>query len=83
MNILQMRLAKEVFGESISNGNLSADQIHFVDQIISYLTQNGIIEPEMLFEARFTELQHEGVAGLFEQAQVDVILEIIESRLGG
>ena len=34
--------------------------------IITYLTKNGTIEPSMLFESPFTDMSDQGLLGIFE-----------------
>ena len=69
--------AKEAFGEFLTAGNLSADQIRFIDMIIDYLTKNGVIDAEMLFEEPFTTFHTEGIAGLFDEEKTTRILTIL------
>ena len=70
--------AREAFGDFLASGNLNADQIRFVDNIIYHLTRNGVIEKEMLFELPFTDINDMGVAGIFEEAEVLSLLRIVE-----
>ncbi|WP_116108451.1 type I restriction-modification enzyme R subunit C-terminal domain-containing protein [Lewinella sp. IMCC34191] len=53
-----------------------------IDNIIRYLTQNGTIEPKMLFEPPFTDQHDEGVLGLFDQASSRRILGILREVNG-
>lgn len=69
--------AKEAFSEFLNAGNLSADQIRFIDMIIDYLTKNGVIDAEMLFEEPFTTFHTEGIAGLFDEEKTTKILTIL------
>lgn len=69
--------AKEAFSEFLNAGNLSGDQIRFIDMIIEYLTKNGVIEAEMLFDEPFTTFHTEGIAGLFEEQYATRILAIL------
>lgn len=69
--------AREAFGVFLSGSTYSADQIHFINQIISYLTKNGVIDPKILFQAPFTDLASKGVAGMFEGDDAKKIIEVI------
>ena len=69
--------AKKAFSEFLNAGNLSADQIRFIDMIIDYLTKNGVIDAEMLFEEPFTTFHIEGIAGLFDEEKTTRILTIL------
>ncbi|RTZ63187.1 MAG: hypothetical protein DSZ29_07345, partial [Aquificaceae bacterium] len=59
-------------------GNLSADQITFINQIISYLTQNGTIDKKMLFEPPFTNIHDQGLFGVFDDADVSKVIHLID-----
>lgn len=53
---LDMNAAKEAFSEFINNVNLDAKQIYFVNQIVEYIAQNGIMKDmSVLQEAPFTD----------------------------
>lgn len=74
---LDINAAKEAFGEFLNAGSLSADQIRFVDMIIDYLSTNGLIDADMLFEEPFTTFHTEGVAGLFDEKSITGLLSIL------
>ena len=53
---LDMNAAKEAFSEFLNNTNLDAKQIYFVNQIVEYIAQNGIMKDmSVLQEAPFTD----------------------------
>ena len=62
---LDVEAARAVFSEFLRAGNLSADQMRFVDNIVSYLTQNGTLDPKLLFEPPFTRQHDQGLFGVF------------------
>lgn len=69
----------EAFAEFLQVGNLRADQITFVRTIMSYLTKNGTIDKTMLFEPPFTDLNDQGISGVFENdADVVKVVKIID-----
>lgn len=74
---MDVNAAKEAFGEFLNAGILTADQIRFIDMIIDYLTTNGIIEAEKLFEEPFTTFHTEGIAGLFDATDAKKIITIL------
>jgi type I restriction enzyme R subunit len=74
---LDTNAAKEAFGDFLNAGNLSADQIRFVDMIIDYLSTNGIIDADMLFEEPFTTFHTQGVAGLFDENSIKGLLSVL------
>ena len=71
--------ANQLFSDFIQSGNLSANQITFINNIISFLTQNGTIDKAMLFEPPFTNINDQGITGVFDDAQVGKIVRIIDA----
>ena len=75
---LELSAANKLFAEFIQETNLSADQITFIDTIISYLTTNGVIDKSMLFEPPFTDVNDQGITGIFDDADVVKIVSLID-----
>jgi type I restriction enzyme R subunit len=50
----------------------------FIQNIISYLTKNGTIDPGMLFEPPFTDVNDQGLMGVFDDGASHKIISIIE-----
>ena len=74
---LDRNAVNNAFNYFLNSGNLNADQIRFIDSIIDYLTENGIIEPEKLFEPPFTEINEQGVLGIFDEVEAGELINII------
>lgn len=79
---LEKAAVQAAFTEFIQAQNLNAAQIKFVDLIIGYLTQNGVIDKRALFESPFKDLNDNGPFGLFDDAQVTKIISILD-RING
>jgi len=75
---LELEAANRAFSNFLQSGTLSANQITFVNQIISNLTKNGRIEAEMLFEPPFTDLSDSGLLGVFEDAEANKVINILK-----
>ncbi len=74
---LEASAAQVAFSEFLNSGNLSANQITFIQNIISYLTHNGTIDPAMLFDTPpFSN--YNGVTGVFDDADTAKIISIVE-----
>ena len=56
---------------------LTANQIEFVDLLIDYLTDRGVMDPRRLYESPFIDLNDQGVSGIFEATQVKELVRII------
>ena len=47
--------------------------------IIDYLTEHGVIEPRVLYESPFTDINPKGPDGVFDDALVDRLLSTLKS----
>lgn len=70
--------AKAAFNVYLEGTGFTANQIRFVETIIDYLTQNGVMDPELLYEPPFTDLHYEGLDGVFPK-HADNIISIVRS----
>lgn len=53
---LDMKAAKEAFSDYLDNNQLDSRQIYFVNQIIEYIVQNGVMKDlSVLQESPFTD----------------------------
>ncbi|MBC7962641.1 MAG: restriction endonuclease subunit R, partial [Steroidobacteraceae bacterium] len=75
---LDREAASEAFGEFLHNTTYSATQIRFIDQVVSYLTRNGTMDPGLLYEPPFTDLHNEGLDGVFCDAGVTKIIHLLQ-----
>jgi type I restriction enzyme, R subunit len=76
---LDRAAATEAFGEFLVGRTLSTNQIHFINMVISHLTQNGVMEVGRLYESPFTEIAPQGPDSLFPSADVDRLITILKS----
>lgn len=76
---LDVQAAKQAFAGILNNQTLNAQQIRFIDTIINFFNVKGIIEPSILFEAPFTDINMNGIAGLFEEQIASQIISLIET----
>ena len=75
---LDHETAKQAFGQFISGASVTANQIEFINLVIDYLTENGVMEPDRLYESPFTDDNPRGPEGIFHSAQVDHIVQVLE-----
>jgi type I restriction enzyme R subunit len=75
---LNREAAKSAFGAFIHMHNLNADQTEFLNMIIDYLTERGVMDPRSLYESPFTDINSMGVEGVFNSAEVVELVSIIE-----
>ena len=55
----------------------TASQIEFIDLIVQYLTENGVMEPDRLYESPFTDINPLGPEGVFPSAKVDQMVQVL------
>lgn len=70
---LSRRAAKEAFAEFLATHPLTADQMSFVDEVVNHIVQNGVMEPEVLFETPFSNYHTQGVAGILGEDAKELI----------
>ena len=76
---LEQAVLNEAFADFLQVGNLRADQMTFINTIISYLTKNGTIDKAMLYQPPFTDLNDQGLSGVFDEDAVLVkVVKIID-----
>jgi type I restriction enzyme R subunit len=76
---LDRNAAKQAFATYLEGGNFSANQIRFVETIIDYLTQNGVMDPGLLYEPPFTDSHPEGLDGVFSDDDANQIISLVRS----
>ncbi len=76
---LDRNAAKQAFAHYLEGQHLSANQVRFIENIIDYLTQNGVMDPGQLYEPPFTEAHPDGLDGVFGDDDADQIVSIVRS----
>jgi type I restriction enzyme R subunit len=76
---LDREAAKKAFAGFLLGKNLTANQIEFVNLMVDNLTQRGWMEPTLLYESPFTDLNSRGVEGLFASDQIVQLLAVLTS----
>jgi type I restriction enzyme R subunit len=79
---LDVKAAQQAFADFLQVSNLRADQMTFINNIITYLTKNGTIDKRMLFEPPFTDVNDQGLLGVFDDADAGKIIRIIDGING-
>jgi type I site-specific restriction endonuclease len=62
----------------LSGKAFSSNQIEFVNLIVNYLTEHGVMDASLLYESPFTDLTPQGPDGIFSSGQVDELLTVLD-----
>ncbi|WP_375504440.1 DEAD/DEAH box helicase family protein [uncultured Jatrophihabitans sp.] len=70
--------AAEALSTFIKGRTLTASQLDFVNLIVTYLTENGVMEAGQLYESPFTGLAPLGPESLFTSDEIDVLVAALD-----
>jgi type I restriction enzyme R subunit len=74
---LNRQAAKDAMNKFLNGKTWTANQIEFINLIVNHLTENGTMDPAMLYESPFTDVTPLGPDGIFTSAQIDELLAIL------
>ena len=74
---LDREAAKNAFSSFIDRKTLTANQIEFIDLVVDHLTERGVLDPRRLYESPFTDLDDQGVNGIFDLGDVKELVKAI------
>jgi type I restriction enzyme, R subunit len=63
---LTTEAAQAAFSQFVQTGNLSANQIKFVETIVHYLEKNGTLDKSLLTASPFNNQHSDGIFGVFQ-----------------
>jgi type I restriction enzyme, R subunit len=75
---LDRAAAKQAFAGFLDEKRYSKNQIEFVNMIIDYLTEHGVVEAGRVYESPFTASAPKGPESIFVQADLDELFEAID-----
>lgn len=76
---LEPDVVKSRFEHFAARHPLSAKQTRFLGLLQNHIARNGSIELERLYDDPFTLIDSDGLEGVFEEAEADELIQIIET----
>jgi type I restriction enzyme R subunit len=74
---LDRAAAKRALDGFCEGRKLTAHQLEFIDMMIEHLTARGAMDPRLLYESPFTDIDPLGVAGIFAEGEVVQLIQIL------
>lgn len=75
---LDTEAVRAAFSEFLRENTFNSQQIRFIDTLINYFTKRGTVELKMLFEPAFTDINPNGMRGLFDETTTLKIRHIMD-----
>jgi len=76
---LDRAAVNEAFGEFLAAGTATATQIELINMIIEHLTDQGMMDPALLYEPPFTDIAPTGPERVFDEARVARLFSKIQA----
>ncbi len=75
---LDRETAKQAFSQFVVGTTATANQLEFIDLIVQYLTENGVMDPARLYESPFTDISQQGPEALFLPEKVTEMVRVLD-----
>jgi type I restriction enzyme R subunit len=75
---LERESAKRAFDSFLTGKTLTSHQVEFLNMVIDYLTERGAMDPKLLYESPFTDIDPMGISGVFQAQEVEQVVTILE-----
>lgn len=79
---LDIKAAKEAFSVFLDRGNLTADQLQFINTIIHHLVEEGYVEKRRLAESPYKEINSGGIMKIFPRKDAIQLVGILDAVNG-
>jgi type I restriction enzyme R subunit len=75
---LERNAVSSIFAEFLERSQYNSRQIDFINAIVNSFTVNGTLEPKMLYQPPFTEIDSNSVSGLFNDPDCEKIITLMK-----
>ena len=75
---LDRETAKQAFSQFVIGTTATASQLEFIDLIVQYLTENGVMDAARLYESPFTDISQQGPEALFLPVRVTEMIQVLD-----
>jgi len=75
---LERGAAMEAMADFLNEQNATASQLEFAKLMVNYLTVDGVITKERLYDSPFTNVASMGPDSIFPEAKVEQLFKVIE-----
>ena len=76
---LDRAAVRKAFGEFLADGIATATQIEFINMVIEHLTDQGVMDPALLYEPPFRDVAPTGPEQLFDEEEVTRLFSKIQA----
>ena len=71
--------ATDALSGFIAGRTFSANQLDFLNLVVNYLTEHGVMYAARLYESPFTEIAPQGPESLFTSDEIDALVAVLDS----
>ncbi len=75
---LDRETAIQAFSQFVVGTTATASQLEFINLIVQYLTENGVMDAARLYESPFTDISQQGPEALFVPARVTEMVRVLD-----
>jgi type I restriction enzyme, R subunit len=75
---LDRETAKQAFSQFVVGTTATVNQLEFIDLIVEYLTENGVMDAARLYESPFTDISQQGPEALFLPIRVTEMVRVLD-----
>ena len=75
---LDRETATQAFSQFVVGTTARASQVEFIDLIVQYLTENGVMDAARLYESPFTDISPRGPEALFPPIKIAEMVRVLD-----